>query len=117
DHDKLYAFLSATGSHPQTRGLMGRARFDEQGGTAGFSMFGTGDRTTPNVLVVRAAVAVAMKIAEVFAKRMIQEDVPARITSLQKALSTLTDEYLQPMAAQIRIDAEELRLVLGARMK
>src|SRR5262249_47255042 len=29
DPDKLYAFLSATGSHPQFRGLMGRARFDE----------------------------------------------------------------------------------------
>ena len=58
-----------------------------------------------------------MKIAEVFADRMIQEDVPARITNLQKALSALTDEYLQPMAAQIRIDAEELRLLLGSRVK
>lgn len=115
DHDKLYAFLSATGSHPQFRGLMGRARFDK--GTAAFAMFGTGDRTTPNVLVARAAVALAIKVSEVFSDRLAPEDLTPRVEGLQRTLAALIGEHLLPMAAQIRIEASELRSLLDARVK
>ncbi len=116
DPDKLYAFLSATGSHPQFRGLMGRARFDESSSAAAFSMFGTGDRTTPNVLVARAAVALAIKVGEVFSDRLAPEEVTRRVESLQSTLAALISEHLVPMAAQIRIEADELRSLLDARV-
>jgi hypothetical protein len=118
--DNLYALLSAVGAHPQFRNLQARADILVDGSgekTARFMFVGsTKQLDTANVLVARAATALAFKLARLFSERLNAEDVQAVLAPCIARLNSLTKDYLLPMAEQTRIDPEELRRILDARI-
>jgi hypothetical protein len=115
--DKLYAFLSAVGTHAQFRRL--QVRIDETtavGRTATFTFIGSTSRIeAANVLVVRAAVALAQTLARVFFSRLNANDVQVQLTKCTSGLAQLTKDYLLPIAEQTKIEPTELgRILEGA---
>ena len=115
--DALYHFLSSMGPHSTFRGLQARGGFTsgEQGRQAAFFIAGApldNNIVTSNVLVVRAAAALAQTVARVFSRALHPDDVRARLDTCSAALGALLVEHVGSLAAHMRLAPDEVQAIL-----
>jgi hypothetical protein len=112
---RIHSFLSSLGPHAQFRGL--QAKTTLAGTTATFFFVGSSKFIeSANVLVVRAAVALAHRVATHFKSALDADDAAKRLARCDVVLSKLIRECALPVAAQMQIEQKDLATILAVRL-
>jgi hypothetical protein len=114
--DELYAFMSAVGTHAQFRNLQSRSAIN--GKDAIFFFVGSPKQFEASaILTARAALALAYKVASVFADKLHPDEVRDRLDAIRTLFLALTDKYLPQLVQQTSIAEEELKRLLSSRLR